>query len=295
MGQTCDEDRSYLMALKGSKGKPAAGGRDLLVVDLRPKKAAWANKANGGGFEDYEGCRLEFGGIGNIHAVRDAWNAMGQAVANTCKTEVGSWWKDVANSGWYDLMATILRCAHMVIEELRGHACSVLIHCSDGWDRTAQVSAIAMLCMDANYRTVSGFLMLVQKEFCSFGHQFRTRLGLGEKPTSEYSPVFPQWLECVYQLLHQFPHAFEFTPSLLLDLGTEVFTNRWGTFLTDSERERTQRAQGGTMSCWSALTQAHGGENANPAYQRVDGTLRHSFSQVELKVWQEYWFRYHPL
>eukprot|EP00971_Amphidinium_carterae_P060340 1194021-Amphidinium_carterae.1 len=83
--------------------------------------------------------------------------------------------------------------------------------------------------------------MLIQKEWCSFGHRFRTRLALGEAKTSEYSPVFVQWLECVYQIWQQQPSAFEWTPSLLLSLATEVFSNRFGTFLCDNERERIEK------------------------------------------------------
>ncbi|CAE7242697.1 MTMR2 [Symbiodinium sp. CCMP2592] len=240
MGNNCQSDEKMLYAIR--LGATAGRNRELLVLDLRPRKAAYANKVGGGGFESYSGCRLVFGGIDNVHVVRDAWKKMGQAVANLSNDEVGSWFRDVANSGWYDLIGAIFNCALMIVHEIESHHCNVVIHCSDGWDRTAQVSSVAMLCMDPYYRTVRGLLLLIQKEFCSFGHRFRTRLANGEKPTSEYSPVFLQWLECVYQLLVQFPTAFEFTSDLLLFLAREVLTNRYGTFLTDCERERTEQA-----------------------------------------------------
>ena len=34
---------------------------------------------------------------------------------------------------------------------------SVVLHCSDGWDRTAQLSSLAMLMLDSHYRTLRGF------------------------------------------------------------------------------------------------------------------------------------------
>lgn len=34
---------------------------------------------------------------------------------------------------------------------------SVLVHCSDGWDRTAQLTSLAMLMLDSHYRTLRGF------------------------------------------------------------------------------------------------------------------------------------------
>lgn len=36
---------------------------------------------------------------------------------------------------------------------------SVLVHCSDGWDRTAQVCSLASLLLDPYYRTVPGFMV----------------------------------------------------------------------------------------------------------------------------------------
>ena len=34
---------------------------------------------------------------------------------------------------------------------------SVLVHCSDGWDRTAQTCALAQVMLDPYYRTIAGF------------------------------------------------------------------------------------------------------------------------------------------
>jgi len=294
-GKDCTEDVQLVASIR--RGADAGEGRDLLVVDLRPRKAAYANKVAGGGFEAYEGCRLEFGGIDNIHKVREAWRAMAKAVQSLTRDEPGTWFKDVANSGWYDLTGAVFKSTLEVIKEMQTYKCSVLIHCSDGWDRTAQVSSLAMLCMDAHYRTVSGFCLLIQKEFCSFGHRFRTRLGNGEKPTGEYGPIFLQWLDLVYQLTQQFPTAFEFSEALLLLVAKEVVGNRFGTFLTDSEKERTETVAPKTLSLWSEiLNPSVDPENVNTRYQRQDDTLWLSPSQIRFTIWEAYWFRYslHP-
>ena len=34
---------------------------------------------------------------------------------------------------------------------------SVIVHCSDGWDRTAQTCSLASLMLDPYYRTIDGF------------------------------------------------------------------------------------------------------------------------------------------
>ncbi len=40
---------------------------------------------------------------------------------------------------------------------------SVLVHCSDGWDRTAQTCALISLLIDPYYRTLHGFMVLLAK------------------------------------------------------------------------------------------------------------------------------------
>lgn len=48
-----------------------------------------------------------------------------------------------------------------------------MVHCSDGWDRTGQLTSLAMLMLDGYYRTIRGFEVLLEKEWLSFGHRFQ--------------------------------------------------------------------------------------------------------------------------
>lgn len=52
---------------------------------------------------------------------------------------------------------------------------STLVHCSDGWDRTAQVCALAQLLMDSYYRTLEGFVVLIEKEWLSVRKTFEKK------------------------------------------------------------------------------------------------------------------------
>lgn len=53
------------------------------------------------------------------------------------------------------------------------------------------------------------------------------------------SPVFLLLLDCVWQLLHQFPLALGFSQALLLRLATEAYASNYGTFLCNSHQERS--------------------------------------------------------
>ena len=50
-----------------------------------------------------------------------------------------------------------------------------MVHCSDGWDRTSQLTSLSMLLLDPYYRTMAGFAALVYREWVSYGHMFATR------------------------------------------------------------------------------------------------------------------------
>ena len=41
---------------------------------------------------------------------------------------------------------------------------TVLVHCSDGWDRTAQTCSLASIMLDPYYRTIEGFQVTVSAD-----------------------------------------------------------------------------------------------------------------------------------
>lgn len=76
---------------------------------------------------------------------------------------------------------------------------NIIVHCSDGWDRTAQQSALIKLMLDPYYRTIKGFLYLIEVDWLQFGHMTQRRFGnfRSDYKDGDRSQVFHQWLDII--------------------------------------------------------------------------------------------------
>ena len=194
---------------------------------------------------------------------------------------------------------------------------SVIIHCSDGWDRTAQLSGLAQMLLDPYYRTIDGLCILIEKEWLAFGHKFAQRVGhgSGEHSDDQRAPIFVQFIDCVWQLTQQFPKAFQFNDELLITILDHVFSCKFGTFLFNNEKERmnllvmeekekekeksstatpknpTNNITTRTGSLWhfvfSRIT-----DFTNQNYQPVSESLFPVVSMKNLQLWTKFFLRY---
>lgn len=193
----------------GAAGR--APQRKLFILDARGKLAATLNMAAGKGTEDvsqYHHADLVFGNIDNIHTMRssalqfaDCLAYKGQAPAASSSAPTGAAASSSAaaslhphaslldsvrspdmaflnmngrleDAGWLKHCRLLLTAACFAAEKLHVDRCSVLVHCSDGWDRTAQICSLAQVLLDPHFRTIEGLAALVEKDWCAFGHKF---------------------------------------------------------------------------------------------------------------------------
>ncbi|EGW32268.1 uncharacterized protein SPAPADRAFT_139029 [Spathaspora passalidarum NRRL Y-27907] len=397
--KTQQEEREYNMSEEDEyQNQPQRN----LLVDLRPLTNAIGQHALGAGTENVENYRGKtpqkegspdeipetnlrhvekiFCNIDNIHVMRDSVNKLTSVLNDLDKYPTGSagssalLQQQLTKTQWLHRLSLILQSVDRITKSIHFNNTNVIIHCSDGWDRTSQVSALAQLCLDPYYRTIKGFMVLIEKEWVSFGFKFATRADHGgcigaivkkevktngssnteisdqasessvessvyEGETSggaaasvtsffqraakaardiknsaqsglsspapddekyipmasvysgstDKSPVFHQFLDCVYQILRQHPSKFEFNSRFLKRLFYHYYSCQYGTFLCDSERELYQvfKVHESTVSVWDYFN-SRPGEFVNAGYKSDDVIF---FNFADVKWWSELYGR----
>lgn len=263
--------------------------RKILIVDARSYTSAVTNRARGGGCEciEYYPCaEIEFMSLGNIHVIRKSFHALRQLCASP--PDVQNWLGLLERTMWLQHLSGLLAAAMTVTVAIEKKGRPVLVHCSDGWDRTPQIVATAQLCLDPFYRTVEGFRILVEREWLSYGHKFADRCGHGpgSDELNERCPVFLQWLDVVHQIHSQFPCSFEFSMAYLIKLAQHSHSCLFGTFLCNTVKERIANSvMERTFSVWPFLS---GPMYRNPLYvPNRERVLWPAHNVRDLRLWSE--------
>uniref|UniRef100_A0A672IAK4 Uncharacterized protein n=1 Tax=Salarias fasciatus TaxID=181472 RepID=A0A672IAK4_SALFA len=290
-GKRNKDDERYLDQIR-----EANDTTKLTIFDARPSVNAVANKATGGGYEgdEYQNAELIFLDIQNIHVMRESLKKLKDIVYPN--VEESHWLSSLESTHWLEHVKLVLSGAIQVADRVSSGK-SVVVHCSDGWDRTAQLTSLAMLMLDCHYRTLRGFQVLIEKEWISFGHKFASRIGHGDKNHADQdrSPIFVQFIDCVWQMTRQFPTAFEFNEHLLLTILDHLYSCRFGTFLYNCESVRDQHeVKSRTVSLWS-LVNSKTDIYLNPFYTPESGRVLYPVASMRhLELWVTYYIRWNP-
>jgi hypothetical protein len=227
-----------------------------------------AQTALGAGSEimdNYPNATKIFLGIDNIHVMRESLLKLSEIVQDFSKPLNQN---ALTNTKWLKYISIIMTSIEKLTKYFVFNKSNLVVHCSDGWDRTTQIVSLIQICVDPYYRTLEGFIILIEKEWLSFGHRFNERSGHlsnqsnfqteeldndeGAKKalksmTTQFrklrtmdltSPIFQQFLDVVYQIQRQFPNHFEFNERLLRRLVYHLYSCQYGTFLSNNEQEK---------------------------------------------------------
>jgi hypothetical protein len=225
----------------------------MLIMDARPLLSAAANTIYTGGgsmqVQHYRGCIQVFATIPNIHGLAQAFRQRVSLLASPHFdkpiTEREAYKVHIFDADhniipldeWSKCARAVLSAAKTVAEAaaIRGH--SVLVHCTDGWDRTPQILSLAQIIADPEARTIKGLMQIIQTHWLDYGHPFALRggsqLAIGaifeessysdkRNPASQAAPVFPLFLASLGALIDHLPKAFEYTNEILFEIWVEV-------------------------------------------------------------------------
>ncbi|XP_004444216.3 myotubularin-related protein 6 isoform X2 [Drosophila pseudoobscura] len=286
----CLEDEQMLEAIR----KTNTNTDYMYVVDTRPRINAMANRAAGKGYENeafYENIKFHFLGIENIHVQRASLQKVLEACEQKSPT-MSAFLNALESSGWLKHIRSILDTSSFIANAV-DKGVSVVVHCSDGWDRTAQVCSLAQLMLNPYYRTIKGFQALIEKDWLAFGHKFSERCGHIQTDAKEVSPIFTQFLDCTWQLMSQRSEAFEFNERFLLILHDHVHSCQFGTFVGNCEKDRLDlKLSERTFSLWGFMAN-HLNEYINPLYRpNVDEAIKANLAPQCIKFWRGMYCRF---
>lgn len=279
------QDEKLVEEIFKSSSPQSTTTKKNLIVDARPTTNAMAQTALGAGSENmdnYANCDKLYLGIDNIHVMRDSLNKLIDILktGDLNKPPVNK--SALKKTNWLKYISILLLSTEKLVKSIVLNNSNILIHCSDGWDRTSQIASLIQVCIDPYYRTVQGFIVLIEKDWISFGHRFNERSGhlssesifhddsndsnnnhasLAFKSVSNHfkkkkhlkftSPIFHQFLDSIYQLVVQFPNKFEFNERFLRRLIYHLYSCQYGNFLYDNEYERSvNNVRSKTRSVW---------------------------------------------
>uniref|UniRef100_A0A8C3T5J6 Myotubularin related protein 11 n=1 Tax=Chelydra serpentina TaxID=8475 RepID=A0A8C3T5J6_CHESE len=196
------------------------------------------------------------------------------------------WLSALEGTHWLDHIRACVRKASEVAALLAERSRSVILQESDDRDLNCLLASLVQTLSDPHARTQAGFQSLLQKEWVVAGHPFLQRLNLLRDNDREESPVFLLFLDCVWQLLQQFPASFEFTETYLVALHDSSYIPFFSTLLFNCQWERDRRKQGGclaketggpylpTIWDWALrYTTQQRAQFRNPAYTRGSGSV----------------------
>jgi len=185
------------------------------------------------------------------------------------------------------------------------------------------LTSLALIILDPFYRTLQGFMILVEKEWIQFAFPFCTRRKSAELKSeiSERDIIqdgdtrFLPFLACVWHISQATPSMFEFNESLLLFLADQSGFGRFGTFLTGVDHddisgtpdhstenrnyigkerltfERTVKHK--IASVWNYVD-FHKDQFFNPLYIFEPGLINLNLRPNQFSLWNSYFRRYAP-
>ncbi|XP_006628855.3 myotubularin-related protein 10 [Lepisosteus oculatus] len=153
------------------------------------------------------------------------------------------WLSSMESARWLEYVRLFLKHSVELVYMLEGKHVSVILQEEEDRDLSCVISSLVQLMLDPHFRSITGFQSLVQKEWVMAGYRFLDRCNHLKKSEKEESPLFLMFLDCVWQLLNQYPAAFEFTETYLTVLSDSMWIPVFSTFLFNCPQQRAEHSR----------------------------------------------------
>lgn len=291
-GRRCKEDEKLINATL----RPGKRG---YIIDTRSLNVAQQARAKGGGFEQeayYPQWRRIHKSIERFNILQESLIKLVEA-CNDQSHNMDRWLSKLEASNWLSHLKEILTTACLAAQCIDREGASVLVHGSEGMDSTLQVTSLAQIILEPKCRSIRGFEALVEKEWLQAGHPFQHRCAQSAYANSKQrweAPTFLLFLDCVWQILRQFPCSFEFNERFLVTLFEHAYASQFGTFLGNNEFERNKlKLQQKTLSLWSWVNQPNELHKfTNPLYEANGLVIWPSVAPQSLLLWEGVFLRW---
>uniref|UniRef100_G3TKN5 Myotubularin-related protein 10 n=3 Tax=Loxodonta africana TaxID=9785 RepID=G3TKN5_LOXAF len=151
------------------------------------------------------------------------------------------WLSSLESTRWLEYIRTFLKHSAELVYILERKHLSVILQEEEGRDLSCVVASLIQVMLDPHFRTITGFQSLIQKEWVMTGYQFLDRCNHLKRSEKE-SPLFLLFLDATWQLLEQYPAAFEFSETYLAVLHDSTRISLFGTFLFNSPHQRVKQS-----------------------------------------------------
>lgn len=286
----CDEDIQLLNACLVVKKR----GR---IIDTRSKNAAnllIAKKDGGGGTEAphfYPQWIHEFANMEPTTSLRESFEKFSDLCMDESSNASQYWFSRLDASNWLQNVSAALWTARRAAHYIHNESCSVLIHGTSGTDNTLIVTSLVQLLLDPYCRSFDGFIDLIFREWILGGHPFRERQLINSGKDKLGSPVFLLFLDCIWQLMRQFPIVFEFGEDFLHILHEHTQASEYGTFICNSQKEFNKyTVYSKTESFWKYVMSERD-SFINPIYQDCRQCIWPALYPENILVWDSMYLK----
>ncbi|EDS41651.1 myotubularin [Culex quinquefasciatus] len=237
-------------------------------------------------------------GWSSVGALLDSFSKLMDA-CNDVGTSSDRWLGRLEGCGWLSYVLNAMNVSCVVAQCLALEGVPVVVHGGKGMDTPLIVTSVAQIILNPDCRTIKGLQALIEREWLQAGYPFSTRHKHScytppNQRQKSSSATFLLFLDCVYQLFHQFPCSFEFDSRYLLMLFEHSYSSQYGTFLGDCERERKElKVRERTTSLWSHINRPQIIDTLlNPMYVPNVTVLWPSVAPLSIVLWADMYTRW---